>query len=366
MSVYFPEEVILQIFHKLPVKKLGQCATVCKSWRSLIKNPSFIIAHSNNQTHEPLLLLRFVSNGKEHYSIHFDNQSLQTHMRFNSPVLECENINLYFRVIGSCKGMICLADDLAIFTYTYVLWNPLIRKFKRLPVPNFTFETHGDFDAFIGFGFDSVGSDFKLLRFVMLRALEGSEKPQPRVEVFSLNTGVWKDITGIAPKYEIVGKGTQAFVNGFIHFMGYRGHRNVILRFHVEDEVFQRIKLPDSLVYGLGTQMCVSRYKESSIAVFYKTIFGPIEWQVWVMKEYGVVESWTKILSFGESMGLPTPLGFRKNGDLMIECCDGDIISLEPESRKIKRLGIRGKKPGYYSFVDSYEESLVLFDRGKK
>ncbi|XP_050218358.1 F-box protein At3g07870-like [Mercurialis annua] len=363
MSVYFPEEVILQILYKLPVKKLGQCATVCKSWKFLIKNPSFIITHSNNQTHEPLFLFRLVSNGKERYSLHFDDQSSQTHMAFNSPALKCDAQNRYFRVLGSCKGLICLADDLTVFTNTYVFWNPLIRRFKRLPVPNFTY---GDFDAFIGFGFDSVGSDFKLLRFVMFAALEGPGEPQPRVEVFSLKSGVWKDITQIAPKYEIYTKGSQAFVNGFIHFMGYRGDENVILRFHVGDEVFRRIKLPGSLVYGLGAHVYVSGYKQSSIAVFYKNFFGPVEWQVWVMKEYGVVESWTKILTIDESMGLPGPMGFRRNGDLMIECYHGDIRSLEPESRKTKRLRICGENTGYYSFVDSYAESLVLFDRGKK
>ncbi|CAL1375854.1 unnamed protein product [Linum trigynum] len=77
-----------------------------------------------------------------------------------------------------------------------------------LPELGVTFETHGGFEALLGFGFNSSTNDYKVVRVV--RLLE-YEEIAIEVEVFSLNVGSWKTITSTAPQYNIVERGSQAF-----------------------------------------------------------------------------------------------------------------------------------------------------------
>ncbi|CAL5336658.1 unnamed protein product [Camellia sinensis] len=47
MSDYIPNELIIEILVRLPVQSLLRFTSVCKSWHSLITNPSFITKHLN-------------------------------------------------------------------------------------------------------------------------------------------------------------------------------------------------------------------------------------------------------------------------------------------------------------------------------
>ena len=42
-----PEEVVIEVFTRLPAKTLLHRTCVCKSWHSLITNPSCIASHPN-------------------------------------------------------------------------------------------------------------------------------------------------------------------------------------------------------------------------------------------------------------------------------------------------------------------------------
>ncbi|CAN1804701.1 hypothetical protein LINPERHAP1_LOCUS24003 [Linum perenne] len=66
---------------------------------------------------------------------------------------------------------------------TITLWNPSIGKTFDLPLPSLTFDTHGAFEALLGFGFDSSTHDYKVVR--VLRLLERDDI-EIEVEVFSL------------------------------------------------------------------------------------------------------------------------------------------------------------------------------------
>ncbi|XP_052184040.1 F-box/kelch-repeat protein At3g06240-like isoform X3 [Diospyros lotus] len=53
-QAYLPQELLFEIFKRLPLKSLLRIRSVSKSWRSLISNPQFITLHrdyNNNNTH---------------------------------------------------------------------------------------------------------------------------------------------------------------------------------------------------------------------------------------------------------------------------------------------------------------------------
>ena len=88
---------------------------------------------------------------------------------------------------------------------------------------------------------------------------------------------------------------------------------------------------------------------------------------MWVMKQYGVVSSWTNALSLTMTIEIACltrkhilkPVGVTKNGKIMLEM-DGELVSLDPETQEFKDLRLFGYE---YNFVDSYVESLLMLDK---
>ncbi|CAK7327603.1 unnamed protein product [Dovyalis caffra] len=127
MSDFLPEELIQEILYKLPIKSLVQCTRLCKSWNSLIKSRNFISKHLHrtisSTDHQSLFLLRLCSKQREEqYSLRFDDQDFNEHMQLHFPFKSCES---YYRIIGSCNGLICLANIFKTHTISFILWNPL-------------------------------------------------------------------------------------------------------------------------------------------------------------------------------------------------------------------------------------------------
>ncbi|KAI5332826.1 hypothetical protein L3X38_022955 [Prunus dulcis] len=88
--------------------------------------------------------------------------------------------------------------------------------------------------------------------------------------------------------------------------------------------------------------------------------------EIWVMKEYGIKESWTKLITFGPQGPerlLPRALCFRKSGEVLVLLTDKsrqELVSLDLESKQFKNLGISGYQCCNVGF---YKESLLLLDK---
>ncbi|KAG5544847.1 hypothetical protein RHGRI_017341 [Rhododendron griersonianum] len=85
-------------------------------------------------------------------------------------------------------------------------------------------------------------------------------------------------------------------------------------------------------------------------------------WSIWVMKDYGVTSSWTKLLNVGIGEGVHRLIGFRREGELLIEA-RRDLISFRPRDVQVKGLGIRNNTRDWYKeslHTEAYVESLVL------
>ncbi|KAK9016786.1 hypothetical protein V6N11_079280 [Hibiscus sabdariffa] len=61
--------------------------------------------------------------------------------------------------------------------------------------------------------------------------------------------------------------------------------------------------------------------------------------ELWVMKEYGVVDSWTKVLILprdDEYLSVSRVLGFRKNGEVLLEVDNEKMASLDLNCQQMK------------------------------
>ena len=373
-----PDEIVTQILIRLPTKSIITCTSVCKTWKSLIQNPTFISTHLhhsiNNNNH--YLFFRFYDveeDIKEKYPLYNDNDFIQ-HTRFDFPLEPQNKDDPIFRVVGTCNGLVCLSDDLYIYTNEFFLWNPCVRKFVKLPYPNLTYHPDCFFRVSIGFGFDAETNDYKVVRMVSLVVDHNDdldiEIDQPEVEVFSLATGEWRKVTSFLPPICTLmeDREPQTFVNGALHWLAFRSTGDdklvhFVLVFDLGDETFCEIQLPELLNYsGYGRiQLCayVSVYG-NSIALFQRRDSDYSEYEImWVMKEYGVVSSWTKVLTI-DDQDQGWAIGSRRNGEVVFESYEWQLFSLDLETREKKDLRISSYT---HTFVESYDESLVLLEK---
>ncbi|XVF78155.1 hypothetical protein PTKIN_Ptkin14bG0106500 [Pterospermum kingtungense] len=339
MSEYLPVEVMVEILRRLPVESVVKCRSVCK---------------------------RYSKNDKESLFLHFDNDDCDEFKQLHFP-LAFNNYFPFFQVVGSCNGLVCLHHYPDLLDS--IFWNPSIQKYIELPKPSISC-----YNLVFGFGFDSRTNDHKLLKV----ALEG--KTSIKAYLFSLNENSWKRVTASFPQYAMETQSwttgasqIATFVNGAFHWVGYQGeqgfrYRCMILGFDISTEQFFVLSLPESLIGCFPLQLLIMKYEESSIAVV-KTDWEDDEQDyLWVMKKYGVVGSWAKVLPLADHSDQsgfersPTVLGFRKNGEVLLEVIGPELASYDLNHQQVKHLGIRSKYE--FTSVHSYVESLVLLDKG--
>ncbi|XP_059277292.1 F-box/kelch-repeat protein At3g23880-like [Lycium ferocissimum] len=298
-----PPELITEILSRLPVKSLLKFRSVSKSWLSLISTPQFINTHlilstSNNNkdyTHHMLTLnitaptyslyeysLQDITLKSLFYESVTEPLDLDYPMQSNGLYKKLHN---YLWIVGSVNGLICLAIE----KYDLVLWNPSIRKYKKLPDSRPTL-MKADCCPLYGFGYDEFHDDYKVVG-VFLKY--GGD--QVEVKIYSLQSDSWKSVDDRPTRHllNISGK----FVNGKLYWVTCRDIFNMykdwnIISIDLADEKWGKVEQPS---YGEGYFELKLGVFGSDLSVLCDNLVTHVD--VWVMKEYGVKESWTKMFT---------------------------------------------------------------------
>ncbi|OAY44855.1 F-box protein CPR1 [Manihot esculenta] len=362
-------QMLARMFSSFPVKLLVKCRCVCKAWDFLITDPSFIDEHLKKTAarKSELLIFRYYINiapfeGNEHYLLYKDESFPENPVEeLDSPL---RGLSTFVNIVGSCNGVICLFDYLnRMYTERAALWNPSVRKIVSIPCPNVTFDSRGPFFYSLGFGFDSTTDDYKLVRV----AYTGDDHFNfvdipPLVEIFSLRGMYWKMVYNNL-NYVICGCSTSAFLNGACHWVGSAprsavGVGDVIVSFSLGDELFRVMKIPNCLVNEY-LFLDVAAFDGSLLLVPFMKKNGEEDWfSVWIMREYGVARSWTKLFSISKEEGVERLVAFRQNGEVLLANEDGRLVSYDPNTEKITATGIVGSAQSFY--LDTLVDSLVL------
>ncbi|KAK4723812.1 hypothetical protein R3W88_026591 [Solanum pinnatisectum] len=258
----------------------------------------------------------------------------------------------------------CLSGKLFGKLWSLVLWNPSIQKFKTLPFPSIKPES--PHMSVLGFGVDlPETNDYKLVRLVYHKNDVFGYNDFPEVEIYSINSGVWRRVVGFEIKHCIVKyMSSHAFAKGFVHWIVYDfvanggGLQILIKTFSIADEVFGEIMLPDALTGGIAKGLSITLFEESHAVVKYGMGMYGVFCEVWVMKQYGVLESWSRLYRINLVGGLKKVVGFRNNGEVLISIRENVLVSYDPNSGRNTGLGIQGYTWSFY--VQNYMESLIL------
>ncbi|KAF2293506.1 hypothetical protein GH714_002315 [Hevea brasiliensis] len=241
-------------------------------------------------------------------------------------------------IVGSCNGVFCLSDDVyGKYTERAALWNPSVRKIVNIPCPNFTFTSYGPYIPSLGFGFDSTTDDYKLVRIVYSHFNFGEIRPF--VEIYSLRSRGWRKL-----------------------FYG-PGVCDAIVSFSLGEEAFGEMEVPDCLV---------KKYQFVDVAVFDGSLLlvasfkltGEGCFTVWMMKEYGVPGSWTKLFDIPDFKShlkwIRKLVAFRQSGKVLLAKLFGQLVFYDPKTEEIFDTKIWGDAHSFY--LDTFVESLVLLN----
>ncbi|XP_058189826.1 F-box/kelch-repeat protein At3g23880-like [Rhododendron vialii] len=384
MSDFLPEDVVVHILSRLPTKSLIRFRSVSKLWNSLITSPNFINSQSltnpkNSYDNLPLLKLRqcIVDDELfEHYKLVFidtrdGDNTFDEYLEIPFPF----NIRRHhiYDLVGYVKGLFCFFEPDNSF-----LWNPSIGESISLPKPGIT--KSGSLWKYVGFGFDSRTNDYKVVIITSLCGTKPSEVVD--IHVYSLNAGSWKVSNGAGDSFPLgfrpqMSGSPSACLEGAIHFVifaaKYRGNRSarLICSFDLGDEVFRTISLPG--VFSDAMTEIKTIVFRGLLSVF---CHDPNKFcSIWIMKEYGLVDSWYKYVKVDLIGGIKRVLGIRKNGHILLEG-DGprrggkrrrdvprhwELSSYDPWNKEITKLGIHGILGLFH--VDIFEENLILLDK---
>ncbi|XP_016454950.1 F-box/kelch-repeat protein At3g23880-like [Nicotiana tabacum] len=282
-SFEIPIELITEILSRLPVKSLLRFRCVSKSWLCLISSPEFAYTHLN-----------IAANSKE-YTQHsvilkscppdFKLKNCSLSSLLYDSVTEAFDLGYpmkkpwgYVRIVGSVNGLVCLVIERKYF----LLWNPSIRKFKKLPDPR------GGYYIMYGFGYDELHDDYKVV--VISDRLSYNGLDHVGVRIYSLKSNSWRNIrerwSGKLPSM------WGAFLNGKLHWTALT--RSGIFYIDLADEKWGKMKQP---CFGKGDfdiWLCMG-VLGSDLSLFCN--IPKTRAEMWVMKEYGVEESWTKMFT---------------------------------------------------------------------
>lgn len=359
------EEIIVDILSRLPPKSIGRFRCVSKPWKSLLSQPQFIKTHLFRSKHLPIelqSLILFSEETNSLYSTQLNNAhqlidqmtTFCTKLSFDDHRFDCSLVNN----VATCDGLILVRDE----EDKLLLVNPTTRQFKELPSSPYALDPRASFTMY-GLGFDSVSDDYKV---VTLSYYNTDNEYEPDctemfVNVYCVRNGTWKKAES-SPYDHAVGHITSGvFVDGCIHWLASTtsDYKSVIAAFDIVEEKFHQVPPPSSVddkkfvfnrLVALGGCLCMFPSSRSC------------ETDVWVMKEYGVEDSWSKIMIIDSEESEFRPLCLLGKEQVVLvkneETVDEKLVMYNLEQGISKNIVINGI-PDEFRVEGSFMESLV-------
>lgn len=350
---FLPEEIMEEILSRMPVKSLLKFRCVSKSWRSLIDSNRFIKKHLDNSTKNPSFSLHNIilnsigpQRGPKQCSLRsLLNDPFIDRFTFSDlSNIEWSSIN----VAGCYNGLVCILLDRKQF----ILWNPSTRKTKKLPAIDRKIK-HGHITNY-GFGFDDLSGDYKVFGIASFFWVSG--RYEAICKVYSLQTNSWKLVKkGDVSPFDKEGK----FASGKLHWdrtVGLRYRWN-ITSFDLRSEAYGAVELPVFLDGCLSGSMGVLGGCLSVLCDYYSHL------NIWVMKQYGVKESWDKVVTIPNlhnpvSTSFSALFALGPNGEVLLTYGSTFVIYY-PEDNGFRHCQVTHNDP--FSEIDINVESLVSF-----
>ncbi|PON49636.1 F-box domain containing protein [Trema orientale] len=392
--VPLPEEIEEEILLRLPADSLNKCKRVCKWWFDLINDPSFINKHllratienrkppSSSSSSSFSFFLKWIIpqelSGEDNYNPYGNDLSklvlsLVTVCEDNDgndgylpcvieqvnlppiPVIEGEDFPTNFSVFH-CNGIIHMFDN--VKNWTSILLNPALREFKLVREPDLPLPPKYEDVMGCGFGYDPKANLYKYVKVFGDYLFE-----DPVAMVHTLGTNSWRKIKiDVEEDDDCFLQPGGVYCKGAYHWLKTSRMGNTILSFDMSEEKFRSIPLPDhhSRRRSKNCLYILEVWKESVVLVN-RTERSSFE--MWVMVDnFGGIEGsthWIKHLKIGPLARSDCPLAFWKDDELLFETKDGQVMSYNLYTKKLRKVPLSGGVRRGYTCATSCLSSLV-------
>jgi F-box interacting protein len=343
-----PSHLTAHILLQLPLKSLLICKCVCKYWKTMISEPHFAKLHFEQASTS--LIIRSGHRKRVARTMHLlecepemfeiginihvklepifklplrDARSLREKRLNNHNIKRKQKLNIAcnpendkFKVVNSCNGFLCLChpDN----NIPLVICNPITEEFIRLPATLNTARVRMDGQA--AFGFHSKTNEYKVINIWRKR---NKFKPL-MLEIHTLGTMLWRNVE-VDHEISIWKLECLTCVNDTLHWIRHDNGKRSILCFSFESERFQSFPSPPYAFGNMRYESCMGELR----GFLYIGDVSLHDVTLWVMNEYDIAESWTKVYNidtsvvsfhpFSERYGLCWPIKhFKEDAALLL------------------------------------------------
>ncbi|KAB1201227.1 hypothetical protein CJ030_MR0G004585 [Morella rubra] len=158
-------------------------------------------------------------------------------------------------------------------------------------------------------------------------------------ELYSLSSNSWRKVDSLPHVYSRGFMG--AYTNGIASWWA-QNDCEIVLSFDMSNEVFLTTPLPDEGVIGQVSDTWKNFFvlNELVAMAIYIIEEGPFGLDIWFLLEYGVKESWTKMITVGPLTGFIQTLGYGKNDTICLDKSEGELVLFDPSTKEMRSLQI--------------------------
>lgn len=342
-----PMNLIYETLSRLPPKAIFCCKCVCKTFLNILMDPYFseinlikapnicaslVLRHSSNPCAFHFVYMLDLEETSAAVSSMADDRPFSNQwLTVKSTKFELSHGQV--TLVGSCNGLLCL-HHVSRPSFYYIC-NPVLGEVAILPKLTsvnqaYTYLKHS------GFGFSPKTKQYKVICFMHMSYTDPVThllSTKTIADIHTLGTESWRRI-GDAPLP--MSKGSfDSFLNGILHWITDDFTAvNLILSFDFEMEQFGYVPRPTHF-----DQDCLNKISWINVGVLGEFlslcyVIGDSQFDVWVMKDYGVKESWTRefVIDINFYCGLREhhlhhPITFLRNGDLLFIWNSSTLVS---------------------------------------
>ncbi|GMY27972.1 F-box protein At5g49610 isoform X1 [Fagus crenata] len=275
---FFPDEVILQILARLPVKSLYRSKTVCKLWCRLSSDKYFIQLYNELSVKNPLVLVE-VSEVSESKSSLICVDNLRGVSEISLDFLKDR-----IKVRASCNGLLCCSSipDKGV----YYVCNPMTREFRLLPKsrerPVTRFYPDGE-ATLVGLACNLLSQKFNVVLAGYHRSFGHRSDGTFICLVFDSELNKWRKFVSYQDDhFTHMNRNQVVFVNGSLHWL--TGGCSCILVLDLDCDIWRKMPFPDKVSYGSGSGNRI--YLLESDGCLSLIQISDAWMNIWVLKDY--------------------------------------------------------------------------------